>query len=366
MGRSFFLSFISLLSLISAARAEVLEIRQNLADRNGKVFAEVSTFVTEDESDRQIVIARLQKSLAQDRATNPALQKHFEWVKSEHGRAPSAAKPIQDSFDRVDSTEPVKKRILSVATSRALRQHSGAFFAKNHRIVFTLIRGGLNSGISYWGFAASDEVPLEVALVAGAMTGMMSASMQYWNDDILKYLTNSHLQKWFPQKNHFMKAATGGESLVRWYILEVGFVSVIEAVLASFGHPSHPSFATTFGTTAFTALLAVGAQGFWDVGNAKWSDAAMAKAATHRLQNSIRLRSGFLSLGISALSVGMAISRILGLDVSYWIAGGMAVTGGIFLAKVSMPRKSCLGKFQTELPPTSSEAPATDLNAPIP
>jgi hypothetical protein len=365
MARAFFLPFILLFSVLGSARAEVLEIRQNLSDRRGAEFAEVSTFVTEDEGDRQIVIARIQKSLAADRAANPNLVQHFEWIRSEKGRAPSGDHPIQDSFDRVDSTEPVKKRILSSATSRALRQNS-AFFAKNHRIVFTVIRGGLNGVISTWGFAASDEIPLEVALAAGAITGMMSGSLQYWNDDLLEYLRRSYLKKFFPQKNHFLSAAKEGESLFRWYILEVGFVSVIEAVLASFGYPSHPSFAATLGTTAFTALLAVGAQGFWDVGNAKWSDRAMAKAATQRLQNSIRLRSGFLSLGVSALSVGMAISRILGLDVSYWIAGGMAVSGGIFLAKVNMPRKSCLGKFQAETPPTSSEAPATDLNAPIP
>jgi hypothetical protein len=190
--------------------------------------------------------------------------------------------------------------------------------------------------------------------------------MQYWNEDVLDFLDKSVLKKWLPKYPTAATLASHGESLFRWYVIEVGFVSVIELVLAAFGHPSDPHFSATLGRTAFTALLAVGAQGFWDVGNARWKNRALAEAATTRLQDSIRLRSGVLSLAVSALSVTMAVSRILELDAAYWIAGGLAVSGGTYLAKVLLPTKSCRNKFQAEPLATPDKPAATDLNAPIP
>jgi hypothetical protein len=62
----------------------------------------------------------------------------------------------------------------------------------------------------------------------------------------------------------------------------------------------------------------------------------------------------------------MAISRILELDVAYWIAGGMAVSGGAYLAKVLMPRKRCLNQFHAEAPAPPEKPRPIDLNAPVP
>jgi hypothetical protein len=108
------------------------------------------------------------------------------------------------------------------------------------------------------------------------------------------------------------------------------------------GHPPDGTILHIAGENLHTALAAVAGQGLWDIAVSRVTRRSLGRAKTNLEREFIRFRSDFVTLGLSALAVTGMIGKLSGLSFGNRIFLGMAVTGGIYLAKVRYDEGKCL------------------------
>ncbi|MBS1963750.1 MAG: hypothetical protein JST04_16185 [Bdellovibrionales bacterium] len=366
--RSLVLLF-ALLGFSAGARADILTLRQDVVDPGGSGDrVEVTTFLTEDEADRTEVIARLRTSLEEAAAANPKLLTHFEEIDEPTGRAPSAESPAGKSLRAVVGERTIVKRTLSTKIRDALHFRYPDWFVKKSRIVFSVARGITNGTVAAWSLHASQHLPFPVAVATGVLTGTMSGSLQYFNEAMQGYLTKSIAAKWAKGET-LQKGIRFVESYFRWYMLEIGFTVGVELALTALGHPPVGTIKAITGHLLGTALAAVAAQGTWEVAIGRVTKKALAATRSLRAKKIIRLRSDFVTLALSALSVTGMVGKISNMSFGDTIFWGMGITGGLYTAKLYFTEWQCrknMSKDRPRIDDPMSSAPANadDQSAP--
>lgn len=321
-------------SIYPSARADILTLRQEIIAPGSDRRVEVTAFLTENEDDRREVLSRLKRSLAEDTAKNPDLLTGFEEVTDSKGRAPNSDESVTTkAIAEVAGTNPVHRRLLPEKVTQAFKIRYPDWFVNRSRVVFTVSRGLLNTAVTTWSLMASPNIPFPVALAAGVLTGGICAGLQYFNEDVQKYLTTSIVEK-LAKGKALKEGSKFVESLFRWYILEIGFVATIEIALAVMGHPPGGAVLPAIGTGLATALAAVGAQGTWDVAVGMLTKRDLKIANTARALKIVRFRSDFITLGLSALAVTGMVGKISHMAFGDTIFWAMGISGGAYLLKV--------------------------------
>lgn len=346
------------------AAADILTIRQEIVAPDSEQRMEITTFLAETETDRREIVARLRRSLAEDREKNPGLLTGFEEVVDEKGRSPSADEPgvAREVLEKIAGDQSIQRRVIPAAVRKTLQFRYPDAFLKHSRAIFSVSRGLINMGVSTWSLMATQHLPFEIALAAGVLTGAMSGGLQWYNEDIQKFLTTSITEK-FAKTKALKEGSKFVESFFRWYMMEVGFVAVVEIALTALGHPPTGALLPVVKHGLVTALAAVGAQGSWDiaVGSVTRRDLKLAKTA--RALRVIRVRSDFITLGLSALAVTGMVGKLAHLNFGNTVFWGMGISGGAYLVSVVHNQWKCrrlMKKDGTPKPPDALGAPPTD------
>ncbi len=358
---------IGMIGLFPEARADVVSVRQELVAPGGTDRIEVTTFLAENEEDRQKIVAELERLLAADIAGNPELATHFEAVLPEVGRNPDAVgendvadAQVEKSLRKVAGKSPVVRRRIPAETMSRMRAKFETFFLNNYRMVFALVRGGINAGVTTWSLMVSNHMPFHLAVAAGAITGVMSGGLQYWNKNMQGYLTGTSMSRLIP-KSLIQSGAKKIEPFFRWYVLEVGFVSVVQVALTAMGHGPDGPILGVLSHTLATAASAVAAQGFWEVGLSKATKQSLKSTRSPKRRMRIQIRADLLTLAISAVSVGAMVGKLSGVEIADYVFGGMAVTGMIYYFKFVPAEQKCKRLLQKSRPAKSDE----DTSEPI-
>jgi len=357
-------SFIILLLLgmtgfFQKASADILAIRQDLVATGTSNHVEVTTFMAETDADRQTVLERIAKSLAEDSGRNPNLAVGFEEVFEEKKRSPSAMQnPVHAALEKIALNRPILRRAVPEKLRRQLHLKYPEWFLEKSRWVFSISRGTVNASIATWSLMVSQHLPFEVALAAGTLTGTMSGAFMFANEKVQAYLTTSIAEKWV-KANQIREGVKTVEGLFRWYLLEVGFVTTIQTALAIMGHPPAGSLSHDLGSMLGTAGWAVAAQGGWDYTIGKVTRQNLDLAKTIRAKKLVRLRADFITLGLSALAVTGTVGKLAGLSFGNTVFIAMGTTGTFYLGKVLYSDWKC----QQLLKPKLSELP-NPLTAP--
>jgi hypothetical protein len=322
------------------SRADILTIRQDVVALDGASHAEVTTFLTENAADRREVVARLKKSLAEDFSGNPALLTGFENLATEKVRSPSSTGPNSlDEIEKVAAGRPVIHQIIPEATLKTLESRYPEWFVNHSRIIFSVSRTVINSSVATWSLMVTHHLPFQVAVSAGVLTGGMSGGVQYANQYVQKYLTTSLTEK-LAKGEGLRKGVAYVESVFRWYLMEIGFISSVQIALAAMGHPSG-TLTAEIGVTALTALKTVAAQGLWDIAISRVTKRNTLLAETDLAKKMIRFRSDFMTLGLSALSVTGMVATLSGMPLGKTIFWGMGITGAVYFLKITYNEWKC-------------------------
>lgn len=353
---------IGMIGFFPLARADVVNVRQELVAPGGADRIEVTTFLAENEEDRQKIVEELEKILAADSAANPNLEIHFEAVLPEAGRSPNAVGDpgadidveVENSLRKLAGETPLVRRRIPAETLSRIQSKFESFFAKNYRMVFALVRGGINAGVTTWSLMASNNIPFPLAVAAGGLTGAMSGGLQYWNKNMQGYLTSTALSEMIP-KSLIQRGVKKIEPFFRWYVLEVGFITTLQVALTAMGHGPDAPLLNTFSHTLVTAAAAVGAQGSWEVGLSEATKRSLKTTRSPKLKLRIQMRADLLTLAISAISVGAMVGKLSGVGAADWVFGGMAVTGAIYYWKFVPAEQQCKKFLRKSRPAKSDE-----------
>lgn len=347
------------------ARADVLTLRQDLVVPGGEDRVEVTTFLAENEADLLEVVDRLRRTFSEDLAKNPGLQAGFEVVLNPKGRSPNAVgSGAETEIAKIAGGRKVARRLLPTKIRNALRVRYPDGFVRRSRMIFSVSRGVVNSTVATWSLMVTEHLPFQIAVAAGILTGGISGGLQYVNADIQKFLTRSLAAK-FARGRTLRQGVGFVESYFRWYVLEVGFVAVVEVALTAMGHPPSGTVSHEIGKTLVTALAAVAAQGTWDIAVSRATQEGERLAKTALARRAVRFRSDFITLGLSALAVTGMIGKISGYSFGDTIFWGMGLTGGAYLVKVLYREWKCrrlLDRAKPPLKPDTLSAPPAGID----
>jgi hypothetical protein len=353
-----FLSLLGILLGSQLAQAEVFVVRQEVLSPDQNERIEVTAYVAENEADRQKIIAEIKRIYRSDLAANPALETHFEAIRfPSEGRSPDSDDGIHSSLEEISEGRPISETVVSKEAASSLKARFGSWFKKNYRITFALTRGTLNAGVTTWGLLVGSGLPIEVALPTGIITGAMSASLQYWYGWLRDEFLHKSFAHLLPEK--FRNTVKAVSPFSRWYLLEVGFVGVIDVVMTLLGAPT----TNTPAKLAKTAAMALGSQGLLETGINRSIKNGLEKAVDSSKRARLLLKGDLLALGISVLSVSASIADMQGLPAGVTVFGSMAAGGTIFFAKVLYSEWRCRKNLKKEPPSREDERDAADLGA---
>ncbi len=364
MARRLVLLLLPFIALSLTAKADILSVRQNIGAPTDPDHVEVTAFLAENETDRLKVVETLENILLSDRVDNPSLMTGFEEVLSDLGRSPSSVEdPVSLSIEKIAGDNPIARRKLGNETLAILKSRFGSWFDKNYKITFALTRGFLNGGVTTYSLMVARDVPFPIALAAGTITGAMSGSVQYWNTIFQRYLTKTIPEKYIP--GELLRAGVKRvEPFFRWYILEVGFVGILQLTMEALGYGPPGTIAHIIQTNLLTSVATVGAQGFWDVAVSKATRTELAKATLLRRKNRVQLRADLITLALSALSVTAMVGRLEHLPIANYIFGTMGVTGLVYFVKVWHSEWKCKQSLLKVPPPRKDEETTIEVTIP--
>ncbi len=357
---------LGMIGLFSSAHADVISLRQELLVPEGAGGVEITTYFAENEQDRQKIVAQIRSILAADRKTNPELLTHFEEIYEAGNRQPNSVDEktpdaqVGETIRELAETNPVVRSTIPAETSSTLRRQFSNFFKRNYRMTFALVRGGLNTTVMTVNLMVTNQMPFHLALAAGGLMGSLSGGMQYWNEDLQKFLNKSVLGAGEPA-NLLKKGIKKIEPYFRWGALEFGFVSALQLTLSSMGYgPVGTTMELALGNLAATGA-GLFAQGTWEVGLSKKTrdGIAAARSAIEKLR--VQMRADLYTLALSAISVSAMAAKISGVPAADAVFGVMGGTGLIYLVKVYFDDWRCRKLLKKREPPRSDEQTNDDV-----
>ncbi|MBI2605725.1 MAG: hypothetical protein HYW49_06555 [Deltaproteobacteria bacterium] len=285
------------------------------AEYSYEVFGSAAT----SEAELDLLVKFYAVELAEAKKLNPALAAFVRVIESgSRLRQPQGdsgnsnfEKDLKKIARRVAGAKvSVRFEKLDSATEKSLTERFRDWFNRHYRISFTLIRGAINGTVTTWSLMIARNVPFEIAIPIGLITGSVSGTTQYFNKNLQGWLTKGSITAKLLGARERLATRVGGkiEEVARWTLVEIGFVGIIKTLMVLFG--AEPDAGLIQGATdaIATALYSIAAQGFWDIGIASETRQAIEKNPGNR--GKIQFRSDTAVLIVSALSVAGAVAKL--------------------------------------------------------
>lgn len=220
----------------------------------------------------------------------------------------------------------------NVTVDETEQKSRGAFLEwakRNNLILLSVIRGLANgTGVTATVFI-SDAVPIELALFLGTLAGSASGAFQYTNSIYMPWVERpGPIARWVDRAfgPRVGKPAALASSYYKWYLIEVGFLAVIELLRDGLSVGPDLNFTGHVVKVLSTALYGVLAQGPWEIVIQKFRSAALL--AWPKKQDSIKTRANVAVFTASLLSVTAAAASLMGNEVlSFSVFGAMGALG---------------------------------------
>jgi hypothetical protein len=194
------------------------------------------------------------------------------------------AETVGDTEDMVQALEKLEPQKIDVESV------SSSFFRRHYNLTLGFVRFITNTGTVSMGLVTGKGVPLEHALMIGALAGAISGGLQVKSDAVFKWLSNSVMLVNSAKKLKLINPEAGlspsrSEKILRevetyskWALLETGFLLAVHTAM---GLLSIPVAENLISTVAKSTL----SQGVFEVGvlraaeqleqmNPKWSQRA--------------------------------------------------------------------------------------------
>lgn len=314
------------------------------AEYSYEVFGSAAT----SEAELDLLVKFYAAELAEAKKLNPALAAFVRIIESE-----SRSRQPQGESGNSNSEKDLKKVARAIAgpkvsiraekldraAERSLTERFRDWFSRHYRISFTLIRGAINGSVTTWSMMISKSVPFEIAIPIGLITGSASGTAQYFNKYIQGWLTKSTITPKLLGSRTTLATRVGGkiEELARWTLVEVGFVGIIKTVMVLLDATPDMGFIQNATDVLTTALYAIAAQGFWDIGIASETRQALEKSPGNR--GKIQFRSDTAVLIVSALSVAGAVAKLCHVPIADAALLALGGVGALNYARVLLKGK---------------------------
>lgn len=229
-----------------------------------------------------------------------------------------------------------------------------AYYAKNFRkkrITLIASRTLVNGTVATIGFIAGG-MPMAPAMVVGPLTGLLSGSLQVFSKHMNEYLESNKyeikLRKLLGLKPVEQKASKFIMSQVKWFSLEVAFLSILDLTRFSLGVLPETGFAQETMNIATTTFKSLASQGLVDTSVAKEFSPkirAAVEAGDFARAAKLRFRTELIGFSASMTWAGAAITDMMGLPVGNYLFTGMGTVGaGNHIRLVLADKLDTIGK----------------------
>lgn len=288
----------------------------------GPGHMEVQSFDVSSSKDLEEAKRQIERSLGDKRTQHLY---NLNVTASDHIPRPSdtaAAAATAEISGKVDSRHRSAQKNIKVEPARP------GFLKRHYNTTLALVRFIANGATVTVGLIVGKEIPLEHALIIGALTGTMSAAIQLKSDKVMKWLSNSVLLVNAATKFGLIKATPGEdpsraaktlkevEMYGRWASLEAAFLIVCETAMKVLEIPiAENIFSTVAKSTA--------SQGVYEVGVLKTinrlDEMNPDLSSRHNVYKNLALFGG------SGISVLAAVGALVGMP--YANLGFLVLTG---------------------------------------
>ncbi|MCC2679835.1 MAG: hypothetical protein K0R29_2411 [Pseudobdellovibrio sp.] len=295
---------------------------ESVATPYGPAHMEVQSFDVSNSKDLAEAKRQIEQSLG-DKRTQHLYQLNV--TASDHIPRPSdsaAQAAINEIAQKVDARHKSPQKNIKVEPARP------GFLKRHYNTTLAVVRFIANGATVTIGLIVGKEIPLEHALIIGALTGTMSAAIQLKSDKIMKWLSNSVLMVNAAKKAGLIKSTPGEdpsraektlkevEMYGRWASLETAFLLVCETAMKVLDIPIAENI-------LLTVAKSTASQGVYEVGVLKTinrlEDMNPELASRHNVYKNVALFAG------SGISVLAAVGALVG--IPYANLGFLVLTG---------------------------------------
>ena len=285
---------------------------------------------------KALVVADLKQTLARDPRTAISIVNLLDEPGANRSPGSSNESEIETKIREVAGRQvTTKTEQLPRGFWDACKSKFGSLF-QNYRRNITIVRAGIAGTTTTW-TVLNSSVPIELALVVGAVAGLLSGTVQWHNGKFLNWLTaNTILKKVFRLTDERIASLSiSPEEMARWFMLEAGFLGAIHLTMAMIGVDSGRPLLVTAG-------LSFLAQAGFDLANGTSRSRALEATQDEATQKKIQRRSDVYSALISGLSVTGAVMDLAGIPIGkiglvvmaaggwplyLWIKNGLTIEG---------------------------------------
>lgn len=280
---------------------------------SGPAHMEVQSFDVSNSKDLAEAKRQIEQSLSGGRI------RHFfrlNVASSDHIPKPSDAAAM---FVANQLSKNIEARHSSPQKNITVEAPRVGFFKRHYNTTLAVVRFVANSATVSVGLIVGKEIPLEHALIIGALTGSMSAAVQLKSTAIMKWLSNSVLLVNAAKRAGLIKDSPGEdptrtarllkevETYGRWASLEAAFLIVCETAMKVLEIPIAENL-------LLTVAKSTASQGMFEVGVLK-SISELERmnpelAGRHQVYKNVALFAG------SGISVLAAVGALVGMPYS--------------------------------------------------
>ena len=333
----------AVLAHVPSARAEnALFFTQSYEiDAQRRLEVTVGAVNAEDVEGRQILTQYLQSEFRKEHATDPNLKialKRLHFI-SPAQREPQSEGPDETLTQEVQNdADTVETETIQPPDQPELLKDTPYWLEKEHKLLvsFTLARFFIN-GAATTVNAYINAGHFAGSLAIGVTTGLLSAGCMFNYKVLQKFYLASVTRGLLKNRSGPVpRTVIELEKWVRSYLIEVGFVGVIQLASYAVGGAEFHSIATSLGEIGLVAALGTAAQAPWAISNAQSREAALRLASTPEEIFRINRRSSFVELANSVFGVASTIAKMMGVPHAttlFWIQG---VSGTANLVRVTL------------------------------
>jgi len=295
---------------------------ESVPTQYGPAHMEVQSFDVSNSKDLAEAKRQIEQSLGNKRTQH--LYK-LNVTASDHIPRPSdsaAQAAVNEISQKVDARHKSPQKNVKVEPARP------GFLKRHYNTTLALVRFIANGATVTVGLIVGKEIPLEHALIIGALTGTMSAAIQLKSDKIMKWLSNSVLLVNAAKRAGLIKSTPGEdpsrtektlkevEMYGRWASLETAFLLVCETAMKVLEIPIAENILTT-------VAKSTASQGMYEVGVLKTinrlEEMNPELSSRHNVYKNVALFAG------SGISVLAAVGALVG--IPYANLGFLVLTG---------------------------------------
>ena len=206
------------------------------------------------------------------------------------------------------------------------------FFAKHHRLTFTLLRGTMNGVITGSALILSAGVPIVPSLAIAIFTGVTAGGFQYFQPQVQKFINGDQALKERRLSSGMVgKIQVKTVQLSRIFLINSITFFATQMVTLAVG-------ATAFGTPLSESIkifrssaISTASGGIWSAANASLTyDSLEANKFNPEKHDAIHRRAAIISFSVSMVGAFGSILTLIGVPLGYWTMGAIGLTGTLF------------------------------------